>query len=129
MNQSDYEWINIREYSIYFLRLCLINNNLTLDEIPNIDDLEKRTRQLQLTANDCQTIRKSKLINCLHYNQANNYTQFAHDWLSYLKIYCQDVIEVNEFPIFLIVICVLLFTFAFVFYIICFKIYINYSRN
>lgn len=97
MNQSDYDFINVREYAIYFLRTCLITKlNLSVNDLPNIDEWERKTRNLKTTFNDCLTINSSGIFKCLPYTNETKSLRLAYNFLTYLQIFCKEVKKPNE---------------------------------
>lgn len=97
MNQSDYDFINVREYAIYFLRTCMITKlNHSVNDIPNIHEWERKTRNMETSFNDCLTINSSGIFECLPYTSETKSLQLAHNFLTYLQVFCKEVKKPDE---------------------------------
>lgn len=97
MNQSDYDFVNVREYGIYFLRMCMITKlNLSLDDLPNISEWERKLRMMELSFNDCLSINSSDIFKCLLYTNKTKSLQFSFNFLTSLEILCKEIPKTIE---------------------------------
>lgn len=90
--QDNLNLMRTKENAIFIIRLCFLNVFNEVN-IPNLHDIEEKTRFVKLTDYDCNIVTQYNLSKCVNNVFNNEVEQYIEKFIEALYAVCSDILS------------------------------------